>query len=58
MDETKQSMRDKCKWRDIGDVDWDDLSFYLDKAKRINDKESFDTAIRVLAALKAQSERK
>ena len=46
--------RPDAKWRSIADVDWDDLEHFLDNARRRKDKESFDTAIRVLEALKKQ----
>lgn len=41
-------------YKDIGDVHWDDLEFYLHKARNDKDKESFNIAINVLDALRTQ----
>ena len=38
----------------LADVTWVDLDFYVEQAKRRKDKDSFDTALRVLTALKTQ----
>lgn len=50
----KQKVRDDAKWRAIQDVDWDDLDHFISNCRRGQDKESFDTAIRILEALKKQ----
>ncbi len=43
-----------ANWKDIGDVDWDDLDFMVTKCRLLKDKDSFDTALRVLEAIKKQ----
>jgi hypothetical protein len=48
-------MREECNWQHIGNVDWDDLDFYLTKCHSKKDKASFDTALRILEALKEQT---
>ena len=50
----KRLMREDCNWKNIGSVDWDDLDFYLTKCRNKKDKDSFDTAINILEALKKQ----
>ena len=52
---TKKQARKDAYWENIGDVDWEDLQFYLTKSRRDGDKESFDTALRVLEALRKQT---
>lgn len=54
----KKALREDCKWQTIADVDWDDLDFFLDKFKRLKDKDSYDTTLRILAALNQQLKRK
>ena len=51
----KRLMREECNWQHIGNVDWDDLDFYLAKCHSKKDKASFDTALRILEALKEQT---
>jgi hypothetical protein len=48
------SAREDAKWLTIADVDWIDLEYFLGKARRLKDKESFETSIRVLQALYKQ----
>ncbi len=50
----KKLMREECNWQHIGNVDWDDLDFYLANCRSKKDKDSFDTAIRILEALRKQ----
>ena len=50
----KQKVRADAKWQAIQDVDWDDLDHFVDNCRRAPNKESFDTAIRILEALKKQ----
>jgi len=50
----KTASRPDAKWRDIGDVDWGDLEHFLEVARRLKNAESFDTALRVLEALRKQ----
>lgn len=50
----KNADRPSAGWRDLGDVDWDDLDFYIGKCRTARDRDSFDTAINVLTALKSQ----
>jgi hypothetical protein len=46
--------KEDAKWQSMADVDWNDLEYYIVKARRNKDKEDFDTAIRILTALKKQ----
>lgn len=41
-------------YNDIGDVHWEDLEFYTNKARNDKDRESFDIALRILTALRMQ----
>lgn len=50
----KTADRPSANWRTIADVDWEDLDFFVEKCKTKRDKESFDTALNVLTALKSQ----
>lgn len=50
----KMQARIDAHWEGIADVDWEDLRFFLEKCRRDKDEESFDTAIRVLQALREQ----
>ena len=50
----KMQSRTDAHWEGIADVDWEDLRFFLEKSRRDKDAESFDTAIRVLTALRKQ----
>ena len=50
----KTADRPSANWRTIADVDWDDLDFYIGKCRTARDRDSFDTAINVLTALKSQ----
>ncbi len=50
----KAEGRVEAKWQNIGDVDWDDLEHFLENARRRKDKDSFDTAINILTALRKQ----
>lgn len=50
----KMDSRADANWQSIADVDWGDLEHFLDNARRLKDAESFNTAIRVLEALKEQ----
>ena len=50
----KQQVREDAKWQAIQDVDWDDLDHFISNCRRGKDRESFDTAIRILEALKKQ----
>lgn len=59
IEETARAMklraaREDAKFETIADVDWTDLEFYIEKSRRLKDKDSFDTAIRVLTALRNQ----
>jgi len=46
--------RPSANWQGMGDVDWEDLDFFIEKCKTKRDKESFDTALRVLEGLRYQ----
>lgn len=50
----KMADRPSAKWQNIGDVDWEDLNFYVTQCKTHPSKDNFDTAINVLTALKKQ----
>ena len=50
----KAAGRVTAKWQNAADVDWDDLEHFVDNCKRHLDRDSFDTAIKVLQALKDQ----
>lgn len=50
----KAADRPLAKWQSIGDVDWEDLDHFIGNCKRNGDRDSFDTALRVLEALKKQ----
>jgi hypothetical protein len=48
-----KSKADAC-WEGIADVDWLDLEFYIEKSRRNQDKESLDTAVRIMERLRLQ----
>ena len=50
----KMTDRPSANWETIADVDWDDLEFYIGKCRLTRDRDSFDTALAVLTALKDQ----
>lgn len=50
----KADGRADAKWQNIGDVDWEDLDHFIKNARRLKDKDSFDTAINILTALSKQ----
>lgn len=50
----KRLVREASNWKKEADVDWDDMDHFISNCKRLNDTDSFDTAIRVLQALKKQ----
>jgi hypothetical protein len=50
----KAAGRASANWTKASDVDWDDLEHFIDNCKRLQDKESFDTAIDILTTLKKQ----
>ena len=50
----KKQARDDSNWKDHPDVDYTDLDHFLGNCRRLKDRESFDTAIRVLEAIKRQ----
>lgn len=50
----KSESRVEANCKTIADVDWGDLEHFLDNARRKKDAESFDTAIRILTAIKNQ----
>ena len=50
----KTKARAESNWQNIADVDWEDLEFYIDSARKKPNKVDFDTAARVLAALQRQ----
>lgn len=41
-------------YREISDVHWDDLEFYLNNARTLQTKEDFDIALNILTTLKKQ----
>lgn len=50
----KAQARVDANWQTIADVDWTDLDHFIGNCRRMKDKESFDTAIAILQALKTQ----
>ena len=50
----KIASRPSSKWRTHADVDWEDLDFYVDQCRTRPNKDNFDTALKVLTALKSQ----
>ncbi len=52
--EKNRKAKEDANWKTIADVDWNDLEFFVAKARMTKDKDAFDTAIRVLTALKSQ----
>ena len=46
--------RPSANWQNIGDVDWEDLDFYVEQCKTRPGKDNFETAMKVLEALKIQ----
>jgi hypothetical protein len=43
-----------AKWQRAGDVDWEDIDFYIGQCKFRPSKDNFDTALAILDALKDQ----
>ena len=52
--EKKIADRPSANWQNIGNVDWEDLDFYVGQCKTRPSKDNFETAIKVLSALKNQ----
>jgi hypothetical protein len=50
----KAKARSESNWKNIADVDWEDLEFYLEKARAKPNKDDFATAERILVALRKQ----
>ena len=50
----KVASRPSANWRTHSDVDWEDLEFYVGQCRTRPDKDNFDTALKVLEALKDQ----
>jgi uncharacterized protein YpiB (UPF0302 family) len=46
--------REDANKQGIADVDYSDLDHFIDNCRRLKDKDSFDTAIRILQAIKKQ----
>lgn len=46
--------REDANFQTLGDVNYGDLNHFLGNCRRLKDKESFETAIRVLEAIKKQ----
>jgi len=46
--------REDANMQGLADVNYFDLDFFIDKCRTKKDKDSFDTAIRVLQAIKSQ----
>ena len=51
---TMENSKVDANYRDLGDVHWNDLYFYLNNARILKDTESFAICERVLKALKLQ----
>ncbi len=50
----KVAGRPSANWRTHADVDWEDLDFYVGQCRTRPNKDNFDTALKVLTALKSQ----
>jgi len=50
----KVAGRPSANWRIASDVDWEDLDFYIAQCQHRPNKDNFDTALKVLTALKSQ----
>ena len=50
----KIASRPSANWRTAADVDWEDLDFYIAQCQHRPNKDNFDTALKVLTALKSQ----
>lgn len=50
----KRLAREDANKQTIADVDYSDLEHFIGNCRRLKDKESFDTAIRILEAIKRQ----
>lgn len=50
----KVTERPSANWRDIGDVEWADLDYFIAQCKITRNRDSFDTALRILETLKKQ----
>lgn len=50
----KVAGRPSANWRTHADVDWEDLDFYVGQCRTRPNKDNFDTALKVLTALKDQ----
>jgi hypothetical protein len=50
----KRLAKEDANWQDIADVDWTDLEHFLDVARRTKSENAFNTAIRVLTAIRNQ----
>ena len=50
----KNADRPSANWQTIADVDWEDLDFYVGQCRTRPNKDNFDTALKVLTALKDQ----
>jgi len=46
--------REDANKQGIADVDYSDLDHFIGNCRRLKDKDSFDTAIRILEAIKKQ----
>jgi hypothetical protein len=46
--------REDANKQGIADVDYSDLDHFIGNCRRLKDKDSFDTAIRILQAIKQQ----
>lgn len=51
----KMMSRPDANWENISNVDFGDLSFFIDQCRRKKDKESFDIAEKVLTAIRRQT---
>ncbi len=49
-----RAAREDANKQNFVDVDYSDLDFFIGNCRRLKDKESFDTALRVLEAIKKQ----
>lgn len=50
----KKKAIEDANWKDHPDVDYTDLDHFIENCRRLKNKDSFDTAIRILEAIKRQ----
>lgn len=52
--EYKRSAREDANWKDISDVDYEDLEHFIGNCRRLKDAKSFDAVMRIITAIRHQ----